>query len=208
MLNIFIGVSQPFIESGFSNALIRKKDCTQADYSTVFYDLIAVYFMLFFLSGPISNFYRQPILKPMIQIMGLGLIITSFTIIQSVILVRYIDFKLQAEISFASALFSGIIAIIMAFACAGVWRLVIRIVSAAALGSVLLWMFNKWRPALVFSKSLFKELFGFGNKLLLSSLLDKIYNNVYYLIIGKFFLQKNMGIIQEPTCLRTFLQQT
>ena len=54
MLAIFIAIAQTLIDSGFSNALIQKKDRSEIDYSTVFYFNIAVgivlYFILFFSS--------------------------------------------------------------------------------------------------------------------------------------------------------------
>ena len=197
MLSIFIGISQTFIESGFSNALIRKKDCSETDYSTVFFYNFSVavilYLLLVLFSGPISNFYKQPILKSMIKVLGLVLLISSVTIIQGVILTKQINFKLQAKISLFSTATSGIIAIVMAYKGYGVWSLVVRSVSSYFFSSLLLWIFNKWRPVLIFSRKSFRELFGFGNKLLLSSLLETIYQNIYYLIIGKFFSAKELG---------------
>src|SRR5690606_18886547 len=103
MLTVFIAVSQSFIDSGFSNALIRKKDCTNTDYSTVFYFNLAVgilfFFLLYFSASTISAFFNEPELKPILQVMGIVLIIDSLTIIQRTILTRRIDFKLQARIS-------------------------------------------------------------------------------------------------------------
>jgi len=197
MITIFIAISQSFIDSGFSSALIRKNNCNENDYSTVFlYNLgagLILYLILFFLAEPIGIFYNQPVLKILIRVLGLTLIIRSFTIIQSVLLTKRLDFKLQAKISILSTFISGAIGIIMAYAGYGVWSLVIRSVTSAFLASLLLWLWNKWKPLLIFSKSSFKELFGFGSKLLLSGLLDTIYNNIYYLIIGKFFSAKELG---------------
>jgi len=197
MITIFIAVSQSFIDSGFSSALIRKNNCGEKDYATVFiYNMVVglvLYFILFFLAIPISNFYSQPILKTLIRVLGLSLIIRSFTIIQRVILIKRIDFKLQAKISIISTFFAGVIGIIMAYKGYGVWSLVIRTIMAAFFTTLLLWVLNKWKPILLFSLSSFKELFDFGSKLLLSGLIDTIYNNIYYLVIGKFFSAKELG---------------
>jgi len=197
MIAIFIAVSQSFIDSGFSSALIRKKECNDNDYPTVFfYNLaagITLYLILFFLATPISNFYNQPILKSLIRVLGLSLIIRSFTIIQFVILTKRLDFKLHAKISVLATLISGVIGIVMAYKGFGVWSLVIRTVTTAFFTSLFLWIWNRWKPPFVFSISSFKELFGFGSKLLLSGLIDTIYNNIYYLIIGKFFSAKELG---------------
>ena len=197
MITVFIAVSESFINSGFSSALIRKKDCTDTDYSTVFYfNLVtgAIFYLLLFISAPaISGFFNEPELKAVLQVMGIVLIIDSFTIIQKTILTKRIDFKLQAKISVIASTVSGIVAIIMAFSGFGVWALVAQRVINQGLNSLFLWIWNRWKPLLVFSIKTFKELFGFGSKLLLSGLIDTIYRNVYYLIIGKFFSAQELG---------------
>jgi len=197
MLTIFIAISQSFIDSGFRQALIRKQDCTQTDYSTVFYFNIAVgvafYILLFAFANSISNFFHEPVLKELIKVLGLALIINSFTMIQSTLLTKRIDFKLQAKISIIASLISGIISIYMAYTGLGVWSLVALTLIKYATNSILLWYWNKWKPALLFSKKSFKELFSFGSNLLVSGLIDTIYRNIYYVIIGKYFTAVELG---------------
>lgn len=197
MLTIFIAVSQSFINSGFSQALIRKKDPSQADYSTVFYFNIIIgivcFLILFFCAGLISRFFKEPQLKLLVQVLGLSLIINSFTIIQQTILTRKIDFKLQAKISIISSVVSGIVGLGMAFAGYGVWSLVIKTITMYSITSIFLWLWNGWKPVLVFSIQSFKELFSFGSNLLVSGLIDTIYRNVYYLVIGKYFSAQELG---------------
>lgn len=197
MLAIFIAVSQSFINSGFSQALIRKQDCTQKDYSTVFYFNIVVgvffYLLLFTSASAIGNFFNEPILKPLIRVLGLSLIINSLTLIQTTILTKRINFKLQAKISVIAASLSGIVGIYMAYTGWGVWSIVARIILGFFLSSVLLWYWNKWQPSLVFSIASFKKLFAFGSNLLISGLIDTIYRNIYYVIIGKYFAAVELG---------------
>jgi len=197
MLAIFIAISESFINSGFSQALIRKQDCTQKDYSTVFYFNIVVgvffYLLLFATAGAIANFFHEPILKQLIRVLGLSLIINSFTLIQTTILTKRIDFKLQAKISVIASLLSGIIGIGMAYTGWGVWSLVARITWGFFFSSMLLWHWNKWKPALVFSIASFKELFNFGVKLHITFLINTIYRNIYYVIIGKYFTAVELG---------------
>jgi O-antigen/teichoic acid export membrane protein len=197
MITIFIAVSESFINSGFSSALIRKKDCTSEDYSTVFFfNLTAgvAFFILLFLTAPaISLFFKEPELKSIIQVLGIVLIIDSATLIQRTILTKQINFKLQTRISVIAAIGSGTLAIGMAYSGFGVWSLVAQRLCKQAINSFFLWLWNKWKPIAVFSRQSFRELFGFGSKLLASGLIDTIYRNVYYLIIGKFFTAKELG---------------
>lgn len=197
MLTIFIALSQSFIDSGFTNALIRKKNCTQTDYSTVFYFNFVVgiifYFILFFSAGSISVFFNEPQLELLLQVLGIGLILNALGIIQRTILTKDINFKLQTRVSIAASTLSGIIAIAMAFNGFGVWSLVALTLSRFGFTSFFLWMWAKWNPSLIFSIESFKELFSFGSKLLISGLIDTAYRNIYYLIIGKYFSAVDLG---------------
>ena len=127
MLAIFIAIAQSFIDSGFRQALIRKQNCTQEDYSTVFYFSLIVsvffYILLFAFAKSISDFFHESILKDLIRLLGLGLVINSLTIIQSTLLTKHIDFKLQAKISVIASSISGVISIYMAYSGWGVWSL-------------------------------------------------------------------------------------
>lgn len=197
MLTIFIALSQSFIDSGFTNALIRKKDCTQTDYSTVFYFNFVIgiifYFILFFFAGSISVFFNEPQLELLLQVLGLGLVLNALGIIQRTILTKNINFKLQTRVSVVASTLSGTIAISMAYNGFGVWSLVALTLSRFGFTSIFLWMWAKWKPSLIFSIESFKELFSFGSKLLISGLIDTAYRNVYYLIIGKYFSAVELG---------------
>jgi teichuronic acid exporter len=197
MLTIFMAISQSFIDSGFDQALIRKKGCKTQDYSTVFYYNILVglifYFILFFSAGAISNFFDEPQLKTLVQVMGINLIIGSVGLIQKTILTKNIDFKLQAKISIISSIASGVVGIGMAIGGWGVWSLAWKIIVQNLCISGLLWFWNKWKPKIIFSVASFRELFGFGSRLMISGLIDTVYSNIYYLIIGKFFSAKELG---------------
>ena len=197
MLTIFIAISQSFIDSGFRQALIRKQNCTDSDYSTVFYFSLAIsifaYLILFLGANAIGVFFNEPDLKPLIRVLGLGLIINALAIIQSTILTKLIDFKLQAKISLISSVIAGIISIYMAYTGWGVWSLVASSIIRNSVTSILLWIWSTWTPTLVFSIQSFIELFAFGSKLLASGLIDTIYRNVYYIVIGKYFNSAELG---------------
>ncbi len=197
MLAIFMALAQTFTDGGLSNALIQKKDRNQEDYSTVFYFNIIIGIFLaiiFFLSaGIISQFYEMPKLKLVIEIMSVNLIILAFQVIQKTILTIKIDFKTQAKASLVSVLAGGGIGIIMAYKGFGVWALVAQFTSINIIQTSLFWYFEKWRPQLIFSKSSFTRLFGFGSKILAANLLHTIYLNLYTLVIGKRFSATNLG---------------
>jgi O-antigen/teichoic acid export membrane protein len=185
------------IDSGFTQALIRKKNCTQVDYSTVFFFNLLVgvliYLLLFLSSGLISEFFEEPQLIQIIPVIGISIILNSLGLIQSTILTKKLDFKLQTKISVISTIISGAIGIGMAYSGYGVWSLVFRAVSASVVGLFLLWVWNKWRPSWLFNYQSFREMFSFGSKLLVSGIIDKIYTNIYLIVIGKYFSAAELG---------------
>ena len=197
MISVFIAVSTTFINSGFGSALIRKKDCSQADYSTVFFfNLIAgivFYIILFFLSPSISSYFNEEELVLILRVLAFSLIIDSLSLIQGVILTKRVDFKLQAKVSVISSSSAGVLGISLAYNGFGVWSLIYMQLFARFLNAALLWMWNNWKPSFIFNIASFKELFGFGGKLLLSGLIETIYRNIYFIIIGKYFNATQLG---------------
>lgn len=197
MIMIFIAVSTSIVDSGFSNALIRKLDANNTDYNTVFHFNLVVsvllYVLLYIGSPYISIFFKEPLLTDLMRVVGLVLIINALAIIPRTIFVRNVDFKIQTKISLISSVTSGVVGIGMALYGHGVWSLVGQQLSRQFLNTVLLWMYCKWRPAFEFSKKTFNELFGFGSKLLISGLIDTLYREIYSLIIGRFYTPSDLG---------------
>jgi len=189
MLSVFISISNAFVDSGFTSALIRKTNRDNTDLVTAFYYNIligCICYILLYLSAPfIANFYQQSELQPLLRVLGLVVLVNSFIMIPRVILSVAMDFKSQAKVSVLSAIFSCIIAMIMAFNGYGAWSLVTQMLVNSIITALLLNLYVTWRPKGKVSKESFNYLFGFGSKLLLSSLLDVIYNNLYQVIIGK-----------------------
>ncbi|WP_300226844.1 lipopolysaccharide biosynthesis protein [uncultured Bacteroides sp.] len=197
MLTIFIAIAQSLIDSGFSQALIRKQDRSETDNSTVFYFNIAVGFLLyliFFTIAPwVADFYETPELCTLMRVISLSVIFNSLAVVQRALLTVNINFKTQAKASLSAAIVSGIIGISMAYYGFSYWSIAAQQLVNLGLNTLLLWIFTKWRPKAVYSWKSFKELFAFGSKLLASGLLDVVYRNMYLLVIGKVFSASSLG---------------
>lgn len=208
MLGIFMAIAQTFIDSGFANALIQKKNQTKVDYSTVFYFNIIVsvvlYILLYYSAPLIASFYNEDMLVAITRIVGLTLIINSFGIVQQAKLTIALDFKRQAIASLFAVIISGGMGLWMAFSGYGVWTLVYQSLLNNLLRVVMIWIFSGWWPGFCFSVSSFKTLFSFGSKLLLSSLLHTLYTNMYTLIIGKRFATAELGYYNRAFTLAQF----
>lgn len=197
MVTIFIAISNSIVDSGFSNALIRKMKIERVDYNTVFYFNLVVslflYLVLFLCAPAISTFFKEPILVDVMRVIGWILVVNALAIIPRTILVRNVDFKTQTKVSLIASLSSGAIGIGMALTGWGVWSLVGQQLSRQLLNTLFLWFFCRWRPLWEFSVQSFKELFGFGSKLMLSGLLTTIYNDIYSLVIGRCYSAADLG---------------
>lgn len=208
MLNIFLAISQTFIDSGFSTALVRKLDRTETDFCTVFYFNIVVglffYVILWFASPYIAAFYEIPLLEDITKVLSLTFVFFSFSAIQNAKLSINIDFKTRAKISILITISTGLVGLCMAYNGYGVWALVIQAIFSSFLNTLLLWYFVRWIPRLVFSWKSFREMFSFGSKLLVSGLLNTAYNNVYTLVIGKFFSSTTLGFYSRASNLAQY----
>ena len=197
MLAIFLAVAQSLIDSGFSQALIRKQDRTDTDKNTVFYFNVLVssviYLCFYFISPWVSAFYDEPQLCQIMRVICLAIVVDSFAVVQRANYVIAIDFKTQTKATLVSAVVSGIIGIYLAYNGYGVWALVCQFLSNSVVNVIVLWSFSRWYPRLVYSWQSFRELFGFGSKLMISGLLDTLYRNVYQLVIGKAFSADSLG---------------
>lgn len=198
MLVVFVAIAQAFVDGGFSQALIRKKDRTEVDNSTVFYFNIVVsvlIYLIFYLFAPcVSTFYNMPTLTPFMRVICLSIIINAFGVVQRALFNANIDFKAQAKASLIAVVISGAIGITLAFRGFGPWALVWQQLSNLVVNTLFLWIYSEWRPILAYSWKSFNELFSFGSKLLATSLLNAIYNNIQTIVIGKLYAAKSLGL--------------
>ena len=208
MVGIFFAIAQTFIDSGFGSALIRKNDCTDTDYSTAFYFNVLVglvcCILLSFASPFIASFFNTPILKDLVKVMSLNMFISSFAIVHTARLTHSVDFKSQSIVNLLTAIIAGASGILMAYNGFGVWSLVFQHIISSIVRVVLLIVVTKWLPRFEFSKESFRYLFGFGSKILVSSLLHTIYSNLTTLLIGKFYTAKDLGFYTRGQTLAAF----
>jgi teichuronic acid exporter len=197
IISVFIAVSNTFINSGLSDALINKKETNENDYNTVFwanvFSGVFIYLLLFIAAPYISLFFNQDSLTSLIRITAISIIIVSFSSIQRTLLTKEINFKTITIVSTLSVTISGIVALYMATHGYGILSLVVRMVLGQFVTFLLFWTLNKWRPKFIFDPNSFKDLYKYGANLLLSRLMNSLYDNLYYFVIGKYFSPANLG---------------
>lgn len=194
---IFTTVLNGIVDSGFSNALIRKKEVTDEDYNTMFITnmviSIVLYVLLFICAPLVSDFFHREELAALVRATGLVLFFNALSITQVTILTKKIDFKTKTKASFVSAIISGGIGIVMAYMGYGVWALVAQQLFKQLFYTICLWFLNKWWPKFTFYKDSFKYMWGFGWKLLASGILNNVWNQLYQVVIGRCYTSATLG---------------
>lgn len=189
LVTVIINIMQTFVDSGLGNALIQKKDADEMDFSSMFYFnmlvCIALYLLLFLFAPNIADFYHIPQLTEIVRVLGLIIVISGLKNVQQAYVSRNLLFKRFFFATLGGTIVAAAVGILMAYRGYGAWALVIQYLLNSLIDTVILWATVKWKPKKQFSFKRLKQLFGYGWKLLASGLLDKIYNNVYQLIIGK-----------------------
>ncbi len=209
LIGVFITVSGVLIDSGFSNALIQKKDVDQKDYASVFLLNIALacilYIILFFSAPFVAGFYNEPLLTSILRVISLTIILNAATIIQTALLSRGMFFRKSFNVNLASTIFSGFVGIYMAYNGYGVWSLVFSQLASKIVSTTLLWYYISWTPSIYFSFNRVKVLFNYGSKILLGYLFNAVYNNVYSLIIGKQYSSTTLGYYNRGALVPTLI---
>ncbi|HBC7429885.1 TPA: lipopolysaccharide biosynthesis protein [Providencia rettgeri] len=212
MLSIFILLSESIINNGFSQALIqRSHNATENDYSTIFYINIIwgvfIYTILFFSAPLIADFYHKVELINISRVLFLVIIINSFSVVIRAKLIIKVDFKSQAISNVIATLLGSILSIYLVFNNYSYWAFVFLILSKAIFTNIFLYFFSRWVPQLIFSKKSFKELFRFGSNLMIAGFFATLVNNLYIVLIGRYFNVSNVGYFSQATNLTNFLSQ-
>lgn len=201
LITVFTTVMQVFVDSGLGTALIQKKDADDLDFSSVFYFnfvvCLVLYLVMFTSASFIAGFYNDRSLTPIIRVISLTIVISGVKGIQQSYVSRNMLFKRFFYSTLGGTIFSAFLGIAMAYAGYGVWAIVAQQLSNTMIDTLILWLTVKWRPKKMFSWKRLKVLLSFGWKLLVSSLLDTIYNNIRSLIIGKMYSSSDLAYYDQ-----------
>ena len=201
LVTVFTAILQIFVDSGMGNALIQKKNADDTDFSSVFYFnmvmCLLLYIVMFFSAPYIAEFYARPELVKVIRVMSLTLVISGVKNIQQAYVSRNMLFKKFFFSTLGGTITAAFVGIGMAYAGYGVWALVAQDLTNKLIDTVVLWFTVKWRPKLLFSLKRLKILISYGWKLLVSGLIDSVYNNIRQLIIGRVYSSSDLGLYNK-----------
>lgn len=212
MVVIFISLARVLVDSGFGSALIQNQDANHVDESTIFwFNCLAGLIMagmLFLSAEQIAAFYGKPLLVPITRVLSLNLVFSSLGIVHQSLLSKALNFRARMIAIFASMISGGTVGIIMALLGFGVWSLVVQSIVMSLVQTAGMWMVHSWRPLWVFRMKSFKNLYAFGGRMLASSLLNTVFDNVYMVVIGKAYSAADLGFYHRGKRLTQLTSHT
>jgi O-antigen/teichoic acid export membrane protein len=197
LLQIFVIFAETLIKRGFATALLQRKNADNVDFSSALWLMLSLaavfYAVLYFAAPAIADYYKQPLIIPALRIVSLTLFSGAFNSVQGAIIQRKLEFRKFCMSTLATTLVSGSVALYLAYSGYGVWALVAQQMINSFLNVLILWLLDRWKPVLVISFQRIKELFSFGWKILISSLMDTGYNSLSSLVIGKRYIGDSLA---------------
>jgi len=197
MISIFTLIATALQDSGFRAAIANLKEATNRDYNSVFWFNIIVGFTLYillYISAPlIANYYHTPELTSLSRVVFLCVIFSCLGTAQSAYLFRNLMAKQQAKAGMIAVICSNVIGIFLAWKGLAYWALAIQSITYVAINTLLLWHYSPWRPTLHWDINPIKQMFSFSYKLLLTTILERVNNNVLNILLGRFFTPHEVG---------------
>ncbi len=201
MLAVFSVIASTFMDSGFTTALINKKEIRHEDYNSVFWFNavcgIIFYAVLFFAAPLIARFYNQPVLLNLSRVMFLGFVISGFGIVHNAVLFKEMKVKQRGIADMAAVLVSGGAGLIMALMGLAYWGLALQMVIQCFVSTSVRWYFSGWKPTFAFSLIPIKEMFGFSSKILFNGILAQLNGNIFSILLGKFYTKADTGYYSQ-----------
>lgn len=212
MLSIFSLIASSLQESGFTAALANKKEITHKDYNAVFWfntGLSCCLYIILFLCAPlIAWFYDKPELTPLARYAFLGFFISSLGIAHNAYLFRHLMVKQKAISSIIGLVVSGTIGVIMAYNGFAYWGIATQGIVYVTTITACFWYFSPWRPTFHIDFRPLKGILSFSSKLLVTSIFNNINNNIFSVVLGKFYSEREAGFFTQANKWNTMAHAT
>jgi O-antigen/teichoic acid export membrane protein len=197
LAQVYLMVVQTLSDQGLTTALIQRETIEEAHKDSAFWANLGVGLALMGLTilfaGALAGLYGEPRLAPVLRWYSLAPLLSAISVVQVALARRELRFRALALRQTASALLGGAVGVAMAFAGMGVWSLVGQGLATQATSVAILWAIVDWRPRLAFSRSHFRDLFGFGFNVLATNILRIIGGQADRLLLGFYFGAAEVG---------------
>ncbi|MEO5945088.1 MAG: lipopolysaccharide biosynthesis protein [Ferruginibacter sp.] len=210
MVMVVITMAHIFMDMGFNRAIIQSRNVTSIQLSTVFYINVfaAVFLMMlcFLIASPLAVFYKQPLIKPVFQVISISFLLNGLNLIPSALIFKQLQIKVNSFILLIASVFSGVVGIILAYNGFGVWSLVVQSLLSSFIVLVLNAWYIKWWPSWAFNFPSIKPLWHYGGRMFASGLLDRLYTRLDSFIIGKLYSANTLGYYYRAQSMEGFVR--
>lgn len=211
LAGVFISFMMVFADQGLSDAIVQRQELEPEHLDTVFWLNLGISILLtaltFIVAGPVSSFFKQPQLMPIVACLSLNFLCAGLSSVQQSLLRRQLAFKTLAMRSLLGTTSGGIVGIVMAYLGWGVWSLVAQQLVGRVVTVLALWWLSDWRPGFRVSAKHFKDLFSFGISTLGGSILVFFSVRSDDFLIGYFLGPEALGYYTVAYRLLTAMTQ-
>ena len=197
LLTVFSAIASALQEGGFISALTNRKNATHRDYNAVFWFSLlcsVTFYIILFLCAPlIARFFGIAELVPLSRLLFLGFVISSLSIAPRAYLFKHLKIKETTIISISALCVSGVVGITLAANGFAYWGLAVQSLSFVSVITLLNFYFSRWRPSLHIDFRPIREMIGFSSKLLVTNLFNILNNNLFSVVLGKFYSPNEVG---------------
>lgn len=211
MALVFSGILDALVDLGFSSAIIQKETVTDTQKSTVFWLNLLIGFIFSSvvcgLSPLIESFFKMEGLGKIMMFLSWSFFISSFATLQTALMQKDMNFKTLFQARLCSGIISGLIGIVLAFIGFRVWSLVVMTLSGWLINSCIIWFNASWRPRCVFKLDEVRDLWRYGWKMSLSTIISQIFKKIDTIVIGKLFSASSLGLYNRAQSLNNMVIQ-
>lgn len=201
MLTIFSLIAAALQESGFTAALVNIRNIQHKDYNAVFWFSIlmsvAIYVILFFCAPLIADFYETPELTALARYSFLGFVVSSFGTAQSGFILKNLMVKQRAISEFVGLVVSGCVGLLLAYNGFAYWGIATQSITYTLVVTLMLWHYSSWRPTWEIDFTPLKSMIGFSGRLLITRIFTQVNNNIYAILLGKFYNKELVGYYNQ-----------
>ncbi len=201
MLAIFSLLASVIQESGFTTAIANKKDATHEDFNAIFWGSffisLTLYAILFFCAPLIAAFFREPELIPLGRYIFIGFVLSSLGTAHNAFMFRNLLTKQKALANLIALSLSGVTAITLALNGFAYWGIATQTLVYVGTNTLCYWCMAGWHPTLHINLKPLRGLFGFGSKMLVTNMFFHINNNLFAVILGRFYSDREVGFYNQ-----------
>lgn len=201
MLSVFTVIATALQESGFTAALVNKRETRHEDYNAVFWFSIGMSFCLYillFASAPlIADFYHKPELTPLAKYLFLGFVLSGMGTAHSAWLFKHLMVKQRTISQITALVISGCVGMTMAYNGFSYWSIATQNLVYVTVTTLFYWYFASWTPSININLRPLRSMLGFSSRILVTNMFSHVNYNMFSIILGRYYPTRDVGFYDQ-----------